>query len=1032
MIKQIKNKITYVLILIVLLSSLVYSDDCSTDPNDYILYDDMEDLATGYNSSFWTLTGTVLRETGIVHTGSSSIKSTAANSKIEKTSYTGMSAYSTNVTYDTWIYIPTGSDKQFVFYLYDGVRDNYILYEESVGGSNWVVQDDGLATSIDTGVAISFDQWVNIKLHYNGTHGIAYVDDVEIYDYTTSIDLSSLTMRGLYKTASNIAYWDDIRIYEGINCTPLSFNFIDPTPIDGYHTNTNETINISCETGNVTLWFDNNTIPNTMVLDNITSIANYTTNFSFADTYYYIASCNGGRFNSTIRTLVLDYVSPTITLLSDNFFASDNSTRISIFNTSTNMSFNLKDETALFGFEILVNYSNGTNYYTETNLTLSGTDINITRNLDISSFPYGNFTVDYYGSDSHTITKIKDYQVITNNKKIEFDTAEGNNIKIETNIDADITYYKERDSYRYDVSYKKPMFGSISDEKIFYLSSDKELTYLPDSNYKAHFVIWNSETKNGNWIDFEGIEGKPIITKKWGLFRGDYYEIKFITSDNNLRIKSVGGLNVNHVAYTFEIIGLYPSNPFINIANDTIWSYVGEYAVNESVNLTSYVNDILEDRCICEGCIISNNLCRIPFLFSSDKSGLLQIDLVNSTYEYGIDNCTNSYDIPTNDTAFNFTTKDEVSGDNILSNSTFEIFFSSNIYFLNGQKMIYSFCKYPEWYNQTGDIYATVRIGSYNPYTFNRYDILFNGSNYYAYILEESASNKKIVYKIINLNNEPVEDAIFLVYRNIDGISTLIFESKTDITGQTSLYQDTEYQYDYQIISTDYPIKNFSLKPSEQSSEPDYIIRLTTEDTSYFENSYSGIRYKHIPEDILFNNSGNWVNLSFVLEGNNLEEIGMKFTGHNYSCIPENCEDIVYNSNSGTAMISVKMDHVGIMNGAYWFKKIGEDRIYINDDKIKITNFLDKVRKSLIELLNDMKDETSPNIRTVIAASISIAFIGLGASFGLFGALLIIPTVLINIILSLPSIALINPFVGMIMTVFGITMFILFSMGRNV
>jgi len=474
--------------------------------------------------------------------------------------------------------------------------------------------------------------------------------------------------------------------------------------------------------------------------------------------------------------------------------------------------------------------------------------------------------------------------------------------------------------------------------------------------------------------------------------------------------------------------------------NDTLTSYeianlysiFATLYIDKSYNLSrsdvsfnvSYINKLLGSDCPSPN-YIDDPYCMINTTFYSGTPGILSVNLTNATYSYGIDNCTNSFNIPSNASAFNLTAKDQLTDSNLASNISYEITYGSgNIYAGSEEKTTYEFCKYPAWYNETGIIYADVDVSGYNPYTFNRYDIYFSGQDYYAYLLEEDADHSQISYKLIDVNNEPVEEAIFLVYRSIGGVDTLVFEGKTDITGPT-------YQYDYIILASGFPEKNFSLQPQEQTSEPDYTIKLSTESTSYFDNPYQGIRYKHIPEDIIFNNSGEWINLSFVLQGSNLEEVGMRFTDHNFTCIPASCEDIIYDSNGGAVTVSVRMNHTGVLTGAYWFKPEGGERIYVNDNKIKVSNFVASALKKFTELLQDIKANTSANQRTILTAGISAVVIGLAAALGLFGALLIIPAVLVNIVLSLPAVGLINPFVGMIMSIFGIGMFILFSMSSR-
>lgn len=557
------------------------------------------------------------------------------------------------------------------------------------------------------------------------------------------------------------------------------------------------------------------------------------------------------------------------------------------------------------------------------------------------------------------------------------------------------------------------------------------------------------------------IENFKLNLSLYNYTRGNFQTIGYdnvtLTSDNNWSLSVY--LNSSEITSDFLNNGLYNFSIYTTLTDPDQASYstdewvfnkgllritiesidlflAGEYLddIDESslysINITK-LNNILSNNCPSPS-YIDGDYCNINTTFYSDTPGILEVNLTNATYSFGVDNCSNSFDIPSNSSAFNLTAKDQLDGDNIASNISYEITYGSgNIYAGSEEKTTYQFCKYPAWYNQSGEIYADIDVSGYNPYTFNRYDIYFSSQNYYAYLLKEDIDHSQISYKVIDVNNEPVENALFLVYRSIGGIDTLVFEGKTDITGQVNLYQDTTYQYNYIILATGFPQKNFSLQPQEQTSEPDYNIKISTESTSYFDNPYQGIRYKHIPEDILFNNSGEWVNLSFVLQGNNLEEVGMRFTDHNFTCIPASCEDIVYEANGGTVTVSILMNQTGVLTGAYWFKLEGEQRIYVNDNKIKVGNFVDSTLKKLTQLIQDIKDNTTPNQRTILTTGISVAVIGLAAALGLFGALLIIPAVLINIVLSLPAVGLINPFVGMIISIFGIVMFILFSMSSR-
>jgi len=401
-----------------------------------------------------------------------------------------------------------------------------------------------------------------------------------------------------------------------------------------------------------------------------------------------------------------------------------------------------------------------------------------------------------------------------------------------------------------------------------------------------------------------------------------------------------------------------------------------------------------------------------------------------SVYHFELDNCSEL-----TNPAFNITSKDEQTNNLIVTNASHQItyFHESDPTYIKEYVTTYynrnnhGFCKYPEWVNLTDEIQSTFTKDGYNTIQFFRTGTELTGI-FTAYLLETALDVAQITYTITGSTFDRIEGALVRIYRTIGGVRTKIYEKETDVAGQVVPYQDQTYTYYYEINATVYPFKTFNLQPADTA----YTIKLTVGNESYFENPYEGIRYKHVPDQYIFNVSGEWVNLSFILEGSNPEEVGMRFTGENLSCLPANCEDIIYAENGGQVTVAIRMNATGNFYGAYWFKPDGEERIYVNDRVLKRTSFIDEAGKALTEILDDIKDNTSVNFRTILAAAISCAVIGLGASLGLFGALLIVPAVLANIVLSLPAVGLINPLVGMIMSIFGVVMFVLFSMGRNI
>lgn len=102
----------------------------------------------------------------------------------------------------------------------------------------------------------------------------------------------------------------------------------------------------------------------------------------------------------------------------------------------------------------------------------------------------------------------------------------------------------------------------------------------------------------------------------------------------------------NSVNDTFisNVYGTYPHNLDLEIGDpDNIkeWNYTARFIdpINTSIN-TSIVQDILSAGCNCTSCQLVENNCGIPLLFHSDTTGILELDIINISYSFGLDNCT--------------------------------------------------------------------------------------------------------------------------------------------------------------------------------------------------------------------------------------------------------------------------------------------------------------------------------------------------------------------------------------------------------
>lgn len=421
--------------------------------------------------------------------------------------------------------------------------------------------------------------------------------------------------------------------------------FPSPTPDNGIVNNTQVIINVTCASGNITLWFNNS-----IVINNTASPSSYTTSVTDDAPYTYIGLCSGTGINGSARTWIFDNSSPNIIVNPSTFFSTDNSSEISLLQSNNRINLTLTDNRDLFAFEINITSNTSVAYY-ESNETLSGTTVDILRNVNISAFGLGVHYADLYVADSHTDNdefKEKDYITKTENKQVAFDTWQGNKVEIISVVEVeDWGIETQKDRKTMAVKFKKDILGKVPKKKTFVVTCDKKLIYREQSEYTAHFLCVDWGAKAGNWIDFENEEGdKPKkITEKKELFGfgQKYYEVEFENDYEVMHFNSIGGLNIEHVTYRFNVINIYPFNPSIYLQGDRIWTYTGEFnsTQNVSVNVT-VLNNILDSECNCSGCVKTTDNCLIPFVYGCDSNNTMTV-----TY-------TGNYNYSSNKLGYNF------------------------------------------------------------------------------------------------------------------------------------------------------------------------------------------------------------------------------------------------------------------------------------------------------------------------------------------------------------------------------------------
>lgn len=265
--------------------------------------------------------------------------------------------------------------------------------------------------------------------------------------------------------------------------------------------------------------YENGTLNQTStgLLANSTNIFTKTYPAGTEATYIYNISCtNGYVTNSTANwTILIDVVSPTMVsdLQNNNTFLLDNDLLIFQINVSDpNLySLNISDDVA---------YNNDTDLQGNTTYSFNGT-------INVSAYSVGQHYINATVCDGHTAKFINNFVVMKTKDALTFDktTVKSQQATIRTD------YEKVSDRYKFTFEYILPR----TEIKV---EVPSDCVYMPDSEYKGHFVCLNDR----KWIDFEG---DYIVSVK-----GHIVTIQSKKPLTKWEFNSIGALNcVDHIYY---------------------------------------------------------------------------------------------------------------------------------------------------------------------------------------------------------------------------------------------------------------------------------------------------------------------------------------------------------------------------------------------------------------------------------------------------------------------------------------------------
>lgn len=409
---------------------------------------------------------------------------------------------------------------------------------------------------------------------YTTTTGTITTDKLSNSTSLYTVTLSSTGYLNKVYSNLNITTNTSINANMTLNQISTKLNY----PSNNYHTNEapiNLTYNITSNFLPINCDVNINGLRNTTQTQTTNGTKGYSINLS-NNNYNWTVNCTEGlNINTTTQqSFIIDTISPSWTIRT---ISTSNTTAIDRENQPYIIFNDTITDNNLFLYNMTVYYPNNTIWFSNSTFNTTLTQINISFNQSIpSNIPNGTYKINYYAEDDHTIKQIGDYQITPSKNSLKFKTENGNNIKIETREDANLSATKLIDRYTYTVNFTNQTIKT----RQFDIKTDLcQLYYRQQSNYKAHFVSKCENMSGGNWIDFEGISNNYTITKNSDYF----YTVTAYNSQSNIQFKSLGGLNTVNETYTFSLFVYSPPNI-------TGTSPTQNFSVYDNTTFTFYTN----------------------------------------------------------------------------------------------------------------------------------------------------------------------------------------------------------------------------------------------------------------------------------------------------------------------------------------------------------------------------------------------------------------------------------------------------------
>lgn len=300
------------------------------------------------------------------------------------------------------------------------------------------------------------------------------------------------------------------------------------------------------------------------------------------------------------------------------------------------------------------------------------------------------------------------------------------------------------------------IFPYDANDSIFYWqlkinANHSNVTILPDCIYENSKIrleietVWRQPysgctnywstnysclTKDNKQLYLMNISGCESAGSDGLLIEEDVYQVYF------------GNLSINNIAYNFS----------------------------EQINLTEFYNQILASYCSCDNCTMESGQCIMPLDISSQSIVSANITLSNLTYSFGLDNCSNSFGIPSNSTGANISYYDENSDPLsvlIEGYSDYGIVDDSLATYTQPEHTSQSdlYCIYPAWANILTSFHLQY-TDPYTTYNYNSYQTNLTNATKTIKLYTQGNETYQCLVTVLDSASDPISDVDISILRH--------------------------------------------------------------------------------------------------------------------------------------------------------------------------------------------------------------------------------------------------------------------------